>query len=57
MPPPAYLETGREGPDHAPMFTIEARLENGATDTARAASKRAAEQAAAATLLARLEAK
>lgn len=57
MPPPAYVETGREGPDHAPVFTIEVRLGNGASETARAASKRAAEQAAAAALLGRLEAK
>jgi ribonuclease III len=55
MQPPAYVETGREGPDHAPVFTIEARLDNGASETAKAASKRAAEQAAARALLARLE--
>jgi ribonuclease III len=55
MQPPAYVETGREGPDHAPVFTIEARLDNGASETAKAASKRAAEQAAAKALLARLE--
>jgi len=55
LPPPAYVETARSGPDHAPIFTIEARLENGNTESASANSKRQAEQAAAKTLLARLE--
>ncbi|PHQ99876.1 MAG: ribonuclease III [Marinosulfonomonas sp.] len=55
LAPPAYVETGRSGPDHAPVFTIEARLENGAAQTATANSKRQAEQAAAKVLLARLE--
>ena len=53
---PNYAESAREGPDHAPQFTVEVRLENGATEHARAGSKRAAEQAAAASLLSRLEA-
>ncbi|MEN8893633.1 ribonuclease III [Planktotalea arctica] len=52
--PPAYVETARSGPDHAPMFTIEARLDNGETQTAEAGSKRLAEQAAAKALLARM---
>lgn len=55
LAPPAYVETGRSGPDHAPVFTIEARLENGAVQAATANSKRQAEQAAAKVLLARLE--
>jgi ribonuclease-3 len=55
LEPPAYVETARDGPDHAPTFTIEARISNGETATARAKSKRAAEQAAAKTLLDRLE--
>lgn len=49
--PPTYTETAREGPDHAPVFTIEARLANGPSAQARAASKRQAEQAAARDLL------
>jgi len=57
LPPPRYIETARSGPDHAPQFTIEARLENGATASAVAGSKRQAEQAAATRLLAQLEAK
>ncbi len=51
LAPPKYVETGRDGPDHAPEFTIEARLENGQSATARATSKRMAEQAAAKALL------
>lgn len=57
LPPPAYVEIGRSGPDHAPIFTIEVRLENGAREPATANSKRQAEQAAAKMLLARLEKK
>ena len=57
LPPPTYVETDREGPDHAPVFTIEARLENGESESATANSKRQAEQAAAKVLLARLEGK
>lgn len=56
LPPPAYLETGREGPDHQPIFTVEARLTTGQSATGRASGKRAAEQAAARALLARMEA-
>lgn len=55
QPPPVYAEVGRSGPDHAPRFVIEVRLEGGATAQAEAGSKRAAEQAAAAAMLARLE--
>lgn len=55
FPPPAYVETRREGPDHAPVFTITAQLENGADAAATAPSKRNAEQAAAKALLAQLE--
>ena len=55
MAPPAYTETARSGPDHAPTFTIEARLDNGEAASASANSKRAAEQAAARALLDRVE--
>ena len=55
LPPPTYAETGREGPDHQPLFTVEARLANGETATGTAPGKRAAEQAAARALLARME--
>lgn len=55
MKPPRYSTIGREGPDHAPVFTIAVTLENGETAEAQARSKRAAEQAAAAELLETLE--
>lgn len=55
LQPPKYVEVAREGPDHAPLFTISAQLSNGARAEAKAASKRAAEQAAAAKLLADME--
>ncbi|MWB76462.1 ribonuclease III [Pseudooceanicola sp. 216_PA32_1] len=56
MPPPDYIQTDRSGPDHAPVFTICARLADGQEATATAGSKRQAEQAAAAALLGRVEA-
>ena len=56
LAPPTYEAIGREGPDHAPMFTVEARLSTGEAEIARATSKRAAEQASAKALLARVEA-
>lgn len=55
MQPPEYAEKSRRGPDHAPLFVIEARLENGLTAEAEARSKRAAQQAAAEQLLKSLE--
>lgn len=55
LPPPRYVEVSREGPPHAPVFTIEARLENGESERAQANAKRTAEQAAAKALLTRLE--
>jgi ribonuclease-3 len=55
LKPPLYDEVRREGPDHAPVFTIAARLATGESETASAGSKREAEQAAAQALLTRLE--
>jgi ribonuclease-3 len=55
MPPPTYTEAGREGPDHQPIFTVMVRLANDEGETARAGSKRVAEQQAAKALLARME--
>jgi len=54
-PPPTYTEIARTGPDHAPEFTIEVRLQSGASDQAKANSKRHAEQAAAKALLERVQ--
>ena len=51
MATPMYVEVSREGPAHAPRFTIEARLTDGRTAAAEAGSKRQAEQEAAAALL------
>lgn len=50
--PPVYKLIERSGPDHAPVFTIAARLENGKVAEATDTSKRKAEQAAAKALLA-----
>lgn len=55
LPPPNYVEVARTGPDHAPVFTIAAKLETGQSQQATAGSKRQAEQAAAGNLLAELE--
>jgi ribonuclease-3 len=55
MAPPAYILINRDGPDHQPRFTVEVRLDNGATESASAGTKRIAEQTAAAALLARME--
>lgn len=55
MPLPDYTERARSGPDHAPVFTIEARLSNGQTARASAPSKRQAEQAAAKALLEKVD--
>ena len=56
LPPPAYTELGREGPDHQPLFTVEVRLSSGEAEVAQAGAKRQAEQAAARALLARMKA-
>lgn len=53
LPPPHYQELARKGPDHAPIFTIEVRLETGEHATATGdGAKRHVEQQAAAALLA-----
>jgi ribonuclease-3 len=54
MKPPRYEEAGRSGPDHAPMFTIDAQLPDGRSAKATARSKREAQQAAARALLAQV---
>jgi ribonuclease III len=53
---PEYRVTKTSGPAHAPMFEIAASLGDLASATATGGSKRAAEQAAAELLLARLSA-
>jgi ribonuclease-3 len=54
LAPPSYVEIARTGPDHAPTFTVEARLDTGETARAEARVKRQAEQSAAQQLLERL---
>jgi ribonuclease III len=54
--PPSYVEVARDGPDHAPVFTVEVLLDSGQTARATAGAKRQAEQSAARALLSRLEA-
>jgi ribonuclease III len=56
LKPPSYVDLAREGPDHAPVFTVEVRLDTGETACGQANSKRAAQQLAAEALLASLEA-
>ncbi len=55
LAPPKYIERARKGPDHAPIFSIDAELESGEKASGEAPSKRAAEQAAAKELLAQLQ--
>lgn len=53
MAPPEYQVVAREGPDHAPLFTLEVGLDGVGRAQGRGRSKQTAEQAAAAKLLAR----
>ncbi len=53
LEPPAYVETGRTGPDHAPEFTISVRLQGFAEVTATGPSKKLAEHKAAEAFLLR----
>lgn len=56
MSPPSYEQTGRSGPDHAPVFHITVLLDDGSTaDATGAGTKRSIEQEAAQKLLSRLE--
>ena len=55
LAPPDYVLVARTGPDHAPVFTIEARLATGQSARATAGAKRQAEQAAAKALLETVE--
>jgi ribonuclease-3 len=52
---PIYEIIKREGPDHAPEFTITVTLASGERAEAKAGAKRQAEQAAAKALLERLD--
>lgn len=51
---PAYELVGREGPDHAPSFTVEVRIAGARPARGEGPSRRAAEQDAAERMLKRL---
>jgi ribonuclease III len=51
---PLYVPTSREGPDHAPLFTIEVRIAGQEPETGHGPTKRDAEQDAATRMLRRL---
>jgi ribonuclease III len=53
LPTPAYREVARSGPDHNPEFRVAVQLPNFAPAEGSGRSKRVAEQAAAAAMLAR----
>jgi ribonuclease-3 len=53
LPTPAYREVARSGPDHNPEFRVAVQLPHFAPAEGSGRSKRAAEQAAAAAMLAR----
>lgn len=53
LEPPAYVEVGRTGPDHAPEFTIAIKLSGFAEMTATGPSKKLAEHKAAEAFLIR----
>ncbi|OYU70104.1 MAG: ribonuclease III [Alphaproteobacteria bacterium PA2] len=55
LPAPDYVVVDSQGPSHAPIFTIEVRLPGFDAETARGGSKREAEKAAAALMLAKRE--
>jgi ribonuclease-3 len=52
---PVYTLLSRKGPDHAPRFAVEVTVSGHDPETGEGASKRAAEQDAAANLLAKVE--
>ncbi|MEE8393373.1 MAG: ribonuclease III [Rhodospirillales bacterium] len=54
---PSYRETGREGPDHAPIFFVEVSVEGHPCVTSSGSSKRAAEQGAAKAMLGQIRMK
>ena len=55
LPLPEYKVTKKEGPSHAPRFTIEVTVHEKKPASGRGPSKRAAEQAAAEALLALID--
>lgn len=54
LPLPRYREVAREGPPHAPMFSVEVEVAGHGVERASGASKRLAEKSAARACLARI---
>jgi ribonuclease III len=54
---PAYLVVGREGPDHAPLFSVEVTVRGHPPQVGGGRSRQEAEKAAASALLAQVETK
>jgi len=55
LPLPAYKVIAREGPDHAPAFTVEVSVQGFDSETAQGRSKQEAEKAAALVMLLKRE--
>ena len=55
LPTPTYTDISRTGPDHQPVFVVQASLSNGHTALGEAASKKAAQVQAASALLTKLK--
>ena len=55
LPLPAYAIVSRDGPDHAPSFTVEVSVEGAAPERARGGSRQDAEKAAARAMLLKRE--
>ena len=53
-PPPSYRQVGRDGPDHDPVFTVEAVVADAVVGAGRGGKKSEAERAAAADALSNL---
>ena len=53
-PLPSYSVTNRDGPDHAPWYKVKVQLSGEVSESGEGTNKRAAEQAAAETMLSRL---
>jgi ribonuclease-3 len=56
LPLPAYKVVGREGPDHAPCFTVEVQVQGFPSERAQGRSRQDAEKAAAQVMLLKREA-
>ncbi len=55
LPTPIYADISRSGPDHQPVFVVEATLSSGQAARGQAASKKAAQVQAATALLAQVK--